>query len=100
MPWEITFGCRVTGTGIRISGAGSSAIGELAPGFRRLMTERLTPERPTSVAVTRHLELIVPAGKYPVSGFPLRVAAMTSGLRSRLIGYQVRVFWCRCGCRK
>jgi hypothetical protein len=33
-PW-----CRVTGTGIRISGAGSSAIGELAPGFRRLKAE-------------------------------------------------------------
>ena len=29
---------------------------ELAPGFRRLMAERLTPERPTTVAVTRHLE--------------------------------------------
>jgi hypothetical protein len=28
----------------------------LAPGFRRLKAERLTPERPTSVAVTRHLE--------------------------------------------
>jgi hypothetical protein len=71
----------------------------LAPGFRRLMTERLTPERPTSVAVTRHLELIMPAGRYPVSGFPLRVAVMTSGLRSRLIGYQVRVFWYGYGCR-
>jgi hypothetical protein len=29
---------------------------ELAPGFRRLMAERLTPERLTTVAVTRHLE--------------------------------------------
>ena len=29
---------------------------ELAPGFRRLMAERLTPERPTPVTVTRHLE--------------------------------------------
>ena len=29
---------------------------ELAPGFRRLKAERLTPERPTTVAVTRHLE--------------------------------------------
>jgi hypothetical protein len=28
----------------------------LAPGFRRLKAERLTPERPTTVAVTRHLE--------------------------------------------
>jgi len=27
---------------------------ELAPGFRRLKAEQLTPERPTSVAVTRH----------------------------------------------
>ncbi len=30
---------------------------ELAPGFRRLKAEQLTPERPTSVAVTRHLEM-------------------------------------------
>ena len=29
---------------------------ELSPGFRRLKAERLTPERPTSVAVTRHPE--------------------------------------------
>ena len=29
---------------------------ELAPGFRRLKAERLTPERLTAVAVTRHLE--------------------------------------------
>jgi hypothetical protein len=29
---------------------------ELAPGFRRLKAERLTPERLTTVAVTRHLE--------------------------------------------
>jgi hypothetical protein len=28
---------------------------ELAPGFRWLRAERLAPERPTSVAVTRHL---------------------------------------------
>ncbi len=27
----------------------------LAPGFRRLMAERLRPERLTTVAVTRHL---------------------------------------------
>ena len=27
---------------------------ELAPGFRRLKAERLTPERLTTVAVTRH----------------------------------------------
>jgi hypothetical protein len=29
---------------------------ELAPGFRRLMAERPIPERPTTVAVTRHLK--------------------------------------------
>jgi hypothetical protein len=29
---------------------------ELAPGFRRLKAERLTPERLTTGAVTRHLE--------------------------------------------
>ncbi len=29
---------------------------ELAPGIRRLMAERLFPERLTPVAVTRHLE--------------------------------------------
>ena len=29
---------------------------ELAPGFRRLKAEGLAPERPTTVAVTRHLE--------------------------------------------
>ena len=29
---------------------------ELAPGFRRLKAEGLTPERLTTVAVTRHLE--------------------------------------------
>ena len=28
----------------------------LAPEFRRLMAVRLTPERPTTVAVTRHPE--------------------------------------------
>jgi len=28
----------------------------LAPGFRRLMAEWLIPDRPTTVAVTRHLE--------------------------------------------
>ena len=44
---------------------------ELAPGFRRLMAERLTPERLTSVAVTRHPESIIPAGNFPVSGFLL-----------------------------
>jgi hypothetical protein len=29
----------------------------LAPGFRRLKAERLTPERLTTVAGTRHLEI-------------------------------------------
>ena len=29
---------------------------ELVPGLRRLMAERLTPERLTTVAVTRHLK--------------------------------------------
>jgi hypothetical protein len=29
----------------------------LAPGFRRLKAERLTPERLTTVAVTRHLSI-------------------------------------------
>ena len=43
---------------------------ELPPGFRRLMAERPTPERLTSVAVTRHPELIIPAGNFPASGFP------------------------------
>ena len=30
---------------------------ELAPGFRRLKAEWLIPERPTTVAVTRHLSI-------------------------------------------
>jgi hypothetical protein len=30
---------------------------ELAPGFRRLKAERLAPERLTTVAVNRHLEM-------------------------------------------
>jgi hypothetical protein len=47
----------------------------LAPGFRRLKAEELTPERLTTVAVTRHPELIIPAGNIPVSGFPLSAAA-------------------------
>ena len=34
---------------------------ELAPDIRRLKAERLTPERPTTVAVTRHRECIVAA---------------------------------------
>ena len=44
---------------------------ELAPGFRWLKAERLTPETSTTVAVTRHLELITTAANIPVSGFPL-----------------------------
>jgi hypothetical protein len=46
-------------------------LDELAPEFRRLKAERLTPERPTTGAVTRHLECITPAAYYPVSGLPL-----------------------------
>jgi hypothetical protein len=30
---------------------------ELAPGFWWLKAERLTPERPTTMAVTRHLKM-------------------------------------------
>jgi hypothetical protein len=44
---------------------------ELAAGFRRLKAEGLTPERLTTVAVTRHLELIMPETLLPVSGSPL-----------------------------
>ena len=44
---------------------------ELATGIRRLKAEWLIPERLTSVAVTRNLERIMPAGNIPVSGFPL-----------------------------
>ncbi len=32
-------------------------LDELAPEFRRLKAERLTPERLTTVAVTRHLRM-------------------------------------------
>ena len=59
-------GDRMIGCGIylRVSGDGHGQRDfrcrpfgnrELAPGFRRLKAERLTPERPTTVAVTRHL---------------------------------------------
>ena len=44
---------------------------ELAPGFRRLKAEGLTPERLTTEAVTRHLGLIMTAAFIQVSGFPL-----------------------------
>ena len=44
---------------------------ELATGIRRPKAEWLIPERPTTVAVTRHPERIMPAGNIPVSGFPL-----------------------------
>ena len=61
------WGKRIIGSGIyfRVSGDGHRhrefrcrpfGHRELAPGFRRLMAERLTPERPTTVADTRHLE--------------------------------------------
>ena len=35
---------------------GHEGLMGLAPGFRRLMAEWLIPDRPTTVAVTRHLE--------------------------------------------
>jgi hypothetical protein len=44
---------------------------QLEPGHWRLKAERLTPGRPTTVAVTRHLECIMPAANIPVSGLPL-----------------------------
>jgi len=49
----------VTGDGHRHREFRSRPFGyrELAPGFRRLRAERLTPERLTTVAVTRHLKL-------------------------------------------
>ena len=48
----------VTGDGHRHREFRSRHFGhrELAPGFRRLMAERLIPERLTAVAVTRHLK--------------------------------------------
>jgi hypothetical protein len=58
---------------------------ELAPGFRRLKAEGLTSERLTSVAVTRHLELIMPETLLPVSGSPLRCRIVSGG------GWQPRV---------
>ena len=69
--WGIYF--RVSGDGHRHREFGCRLFGhrELAAGFRRRKAERLTPERPTTVAVTRHLELIMPAAFIPVSGFPL-----------------------------
>jgi hypothetical protein len=59
--WSIEYrerqsdGCRVTGTA---SGVQDSAIQVSAAGswLRRLMAERQTPERMTTVAVTRHLK--------------------------------------------
>ena len=49
---------------------------ELAPGFRRLKAEGLTSERLTTVAVTRHLGLIMPETLIPVSGFPLSASLL------------------------
>ena len=47
---------QVTGDGHGYREFWSQPLGhrELAPGFRRLKAERLTPERLTTVAVTRH----------------------------------------------
>jgi hypothetical protein len=42
---------------------------ELAPGFWRLRAERLIPERPTTVAVTCHLELMQ-LGQHVVLSLP------------------------------
>ncbi len=47
---------------------GTEGHRELAPGFRRLKAERLTPEWLTAVAVTRHLKLCLRHKKAPVSG--------------------------------
>jgi hypothetical protein len=49
---------QVTGDGHGYQEFRSRPLGHrvLAPGFRRLKAERLTPERLTTVAVTRHLE--------------------------------------------
>ena len=65
---------RVSGDGHGYREFRSRPLGhrELTPGFRRLMAKRLTPEKLTTVAVTRHLKRIISAGNYPVSGFPLR----------------------------
>ena len=54
--WGIYF--RVSGDGHRHREFRCRPFGhrELAPGFRRLMAERLSPERTTTVAVNRHLE--------------------------------------------
>jgi hypothetical protein len=51
---------RVTGGGHGIGSSWARSFGhrELAPGFRRLKAERLIPERPTTVAVTRHLKFM------------------------------------------
>jgi hypothetical protein len=48
---------QVTGDGHRHREFRNQPFGyrELAPGFRRLKAERLTPERLTTVAVTGHL---------------------------------------------
>jgi hypothetical protein len=68
----------------------------LAPGFRWLKAERLTPVWLITGAGTRHLVRVIPAANIPVSGFPLSAVAASSGLRSRLIGRQARVRDMKC----
>jgi hypothetical protein len=51
---EIKFRVSGDGHGYREFRSRSFGYRELAPGFRRLKAERLTPERLTTVAVTRH----------------------------------------------
>ena len=52
---------------------------ELAPGFRRLKAERLTPEKLTTVAVTRHLECIITEAYIAVSGLSLSECVALGG---------------------
>jgi hypothetical protein len=47
------------------------------------MAKRLTPEKLTTMAVTRHLKRIISAGNYPVSGFPLRYASLRAAGQAR-----------------
>jgi hypothetical protein len=41
------------------------------------MAKRLTPERPTTVSVTRHLELIMSAGNIPAYSLTLSKKALS-----------------------
>jgi len=61
----IGWGCIGGPEGLRTRGPESPR--ELAPGFRRLKAERLTPELLTTMAVTRHLEWIMTSALIPVS---------------------------------